>query len=79
MTTTMPFSLTGHRQAALYRLASRCKVAEPLRAIQAVDALQRIDAGDYGFCIACGMKIPEASLESRPERTHCSSCNAQVA
>jgi DnaK suppressor protein len=78
-TRTASFSLTDHRQAALYRLVSHCKGNEPMRAIRAVEALRRMEAGDYGYCMACGMKIPEASLESRPERRHCSGCEAQVA
>ena len=79
LTTTRPFSLTDHRQAALCRLVSRGKRDEPMRAIRAAEALRRLEAGDYGYCIACGMKIPEASLESRPERRHCSGCQAQAA
>jgi hypothetical protein len=77
MTTT--FSLTGHRESALRRLASCCQEHDPVRAILAIEAMQRMEDGDYGYCMACGMKIPEASLESRPERTHCSSCEARVA
>jgi len=76
MTTTMSFSLMGHRQAALHRLVFRCKEEEPMRAIRAVEALRRMEAGDYGYCLACGMKLPEASLEARPERSHCSGCEA---
>ena len=76
MTTT--FSLTGHRQSALRRLASSSREHDAERATRAAEALQRMEDGDYGYCIACGMKIPEASLESRPERRHCSGCEAKV-
>lgn len=76
---TTQFSLSEHRRAALKRLASECKKHDPERAIRAVEALERIEDGFYGYCITCGMKIPEASLESRPERRHCSGCGAEAA
>jgi RNA polymerase-binding transcription factor DksA len=79
VTTTAPFSLSGHRRAALQRLASSCREHDPVRAIRAIEALRRMEDGDYGYCIACGMKIPEANLESRPERGHCSGCEVEGA
>jgi len=47
---------------------ARAKVAE----IEA--ALERVDAGSYGLCEACGKPIPEARLEVVPEATLCVSC-----
>lgn len=75
MPTTVPFSMTGHRKAALQRLA---RSADPRRARQALEALYRVEIGAYGYCIACGLKIPEASLEQRPERRHCSACEPKA-
>ncbi|MHC5030259.1 MAG: TraR/DksA family transcriptional regulator [Planctomycetota bacterium] len=52
---------------------------DPVRAIRAVEALERMEAGVYGYCVACGMKIPEARLEEKPERRHCTACEGAVA
>ena len=41
---------------------------------QVDDALSRLDAGDYGVCLACGRPIPVARLEVRPFAEHCVSC-----
>ena len=47
---------------------ARAKVAE-------IDAaLERVDAGTYGQCEACGKAIPHARLEVVPEATLCVGC-----
>ena len=54
----------------LLRVASeaRAKVAE-------IDAaLERVEAGTYGRCEACGKAIPHARLEVVPEATLCVGC-----
>jgi RNA polymerase-binding transcription factor DksA len=71
-----PFSMQEHRKAALRKLSQE---GDPVRAMLALEALARLDAGNYGYCLACGIKIPEAKLESRPERRHCSACEGSVA
>jgi RNA polymerase-binding transcription factor DksA len=43
-----------------------------IRVIQA--ALERIDAGTYGECEACGELIDEARLSAIPEATRCVGC-----
>ncbi|MHC4135441.1 MAG: TraR/DksA family transcriptional regulator [Planctomycetota bacterium] len=68
--------MPDHRQAALQRLV---QANDPVRALRAVEALERMEAGVYGYCVACGMKIPEARLEERPERRHCTACEGAVA
>jgi DnaK suppressor protein len=37
-------------------------------------ALARIDAGDYGLCVECGLEIPEARLLVLPFTEYCVSC-----
>jgi len=37
-------------------------------------ALDRMDAGIYGKCLACGKEIPEARLEAEPEAEFCIQC-----
>lgn len=37
-------------------------------------ALSRISSDTYGYCLVCGMSIPERELERKPERQHCSCC-----
>lgn len=39
--------------------------------IQVQDALQRIDAGNYGKCMSCGCEIPTARLEAEPWAIYC--------
>ena len=38
------------------------------------NALQRIDKGDYGYCIDCDEEIAEARLEFDPATTLCIDC-----
>jgi DnaK suppressor protein len=37
-------------------------------------ALERLDAGTYGMCLACGRPIPDARLEALPSATTCVTC-----
>ncbi len=39
-----------------------------------VAALRRIEAGDYGWCAACGEDIAPARLLNDPTVTHCINC-----
>lgn len=38
---------------------------------QVAAALRRIEDGTYGRCVDCGMQIPPARLEVRPEAARC--------
>jgi DnaK suppressor protein len=38
------------------------------------DALDRLDAGDFGICEDCGEEISEARLKARPVTTQCINC-----
>ncbi|WP_417806838.1 TraR/DksA family transcriptional regulator [Thioclava sp.] len=42
---------------------------QELRVIEA--ALQRLDAGEYGFCVTCGERIDEARLDLLPATPFC--------
>lgn len=46
--------------------------ASELQRIEA--ALARLDAGDYGFCIACGEEIADKRLELDPTAPLCIDC-----
>jgi RNA polymerase-binding protein DksA len=37
-------------------------------------ALARIESGDYGICIDCGVEIPEGRLEVKPYARRCIQC-----
>lgn len=37
-------------------------------------ALTRMDTGEYGICIDCGIEIPEARLEANPFSERCVEC-----
>lgn len=39
-------------------------------------ALQRMDVGDYGICLACGKPIAYARLEVQPAAAKCMACQA---
>jgi RNA polymerase-binding transcription factor DksA len=41
-------------------------------------AQQRLAAGTYGVCEACGRPIPAERLLARPEARHCVPCSARV-
>lgn len=38
------------------------------------EALRRIDAGDYGFCVSCEDEIQEKRLDAVPWARHCIKC-----
>ncbi len=48
------------------------ETAQSIRAVQA--ALERIAAGTYGICGACGEPIAPARLRAVPEATRCVNC-----
>ena len=45
---------------------------------EAMDALERLEEGKYGFCRDCGERIPEARLRVKPEATRCVRCQAEA-
>lgn len=72
-------SRAQQRQALLQELATDEAVYLTLgkgysRAVEAVDALQRIRDGTYGSCAECGKRIPAARLQVKPEATRCVVC-----
>ncbi|WP_207933459.1 TraR/DksA C4-type zinc finger protein [Actinomadura sp. GC306] len=40
-------------------------------------ALERIGAGTYGRCVACGEPVPDGRLEARPDAARCVTCQAR--
>ena len=71
-------SFTIHYRKRLQELAQRCGENDPTRAMQASEALRRIEDGDYGFCMLCGLSLPHARLELKPEVGHCAHCEAAL-
>lgn len=47
------------------------------RAVEAVEALQRMRDGTYGTCVDCGGRIPAARLQVKPEATRCIGCQTE--
>jgi DnaK suppressor protein len=41
---------------------------------QVEDALERMDSGTFGVCLACGEKLPRKRLELVPWAAYCVSC-----
>ena len=59
------------QQQAMAKASERARSRERLR----VDAaLQRIEDGEYGFCIECGSEIPFERLRIDPAASHCVAC-----
>ena len=44
---------------------------------QVTDALERIDAGNYGHCQICGKHISESRLDALPYTAYCIHCARQ--
>lgn len=42
-----------------------------------LDALVRIERGDYGTCADCTSAIPEGRLDARPEAARCVACQSK--
>ena len=40
--------------------------------------LERIDNGEYGFCVTCGEEIAEKRLLARPLATQCIDCKTEA-
>ena len=47
-----------------------------LREVEA--ALARLDAGTYGYCVACGEEISAARLAASPEVARCINCQSAM-
>lgn len=45
-----------------------------VRRNQLMDALKRLDAGEFGWCEACGELIAPRRLDADPAVTHCVDC-----
>lgn len=41
-------------------------------------ALQRLDEGTFGKCIACGAKIPKARIQAVPYAAYCVDCERKA-
>lgn len=59
-------------QAQEMNKATAARAELELRQIDA--ALQRIDSGDYGLCVACDEEIAAGRLDANPTVTLCVSC-----
>ena len=49
---------------------------ETLAQIEA--ALERIESGEYGFCVECGGKIPKMRLKTIPFTPYCVKCASKL-
>ena len=57
------------------RLALEERLGESLNEVE--HALQKYEAGTYGFCDSCGQPIEQGRLEAIPQASLCLSCKAQ--
>jgi len=42
------------------------------------EALDRLNSGDYGFCLACDLPIPSKRLEALPWARYCVQCQEEI-
>ncbi len=70
-------TMITHFRKMLRRLASSRRRADLQRAEQASFALELMETGEYGFCLGCGLRIPELRLLTKPEATHCQRCERE--
>ncbi len=75
-------SRSQQRQRLLHELAAEEAVfinygGSYSRAVEAIEALERIRTGHYGACTECGGKIAAARLQIKPEAMRCISCQEQ--
>ncbi len=40
------------------------------------EAFDRMESGDFGYCVKCDAKIPLNQLEHDPAKSHCSDCDS---
>ena len=59
-----------------FQLRIRDRERVYIRKIQ--QALQQIDDGEYGYCVACGEEIGEQRLIARIVATHCIDCKTEA-
>ena len=57
------------------RQAERDRDAAELRELEA--ARERLDAGEFGICVDCGVDIPRERLEAMPSAARCIDCQAR--
>ena len=74
MKNSKELTIDAHLKTMLHQIASKQRGAGQKHARKATIALNRMDAGTYGFCILCGIKIPELRLLAKPEGIHCEKC-----
>ena len=61
----------------LRQIVSQCSESSSSRRRHAAQALTRIKEGTYGYCMRCGMQIPERAMELRPDRQNCLRCESK--
>ena len=70
-------TVRAHLETMLRRIVASRRTADRARTHEAAFALERMDAGTYGFCSVCGLQIPELRLQTKPEATRCASCERE--
>ena len=74
MSTTPRDLMLDYGKTALSRILAGGDGGEPQLQMEAREAMRRMREGRYGYCMACGMKMPARDIELRPERRSCAKC-----
>jgi DnaK suppressor protein len=51
--------------------------AAKARRLLILEALRRLDEGNYGLCVDCRRPVPDGRLEAKPEASRCVTCQAK--
>lgn len=51
--------------------------AAKARRVLILEALRRLDEGNYGLCVDCRRTVPDGRLEAKPEAARCVTCQAK--
>ncbi|WP_319529076.1 TraR/DksA family transcriptional regulator [uncultured Cohaesibacter sp.] len=57
-------------------MAQEVERRRELELMRIEQAVQRLESGDFGYCIECDAEIPLKRLEIDPTATHCVKCAA---
>lgn len=66
--------MLDQRRMVLVRLAAACRRKDRERMRGALESLRRLRDGSYGYCISCGIRIPDGELSRAPDSLRCSRC-----
>ena len=72
------FGRVSRGDALQQQSMAKAGLAQSQRQLRKVlQAIERYDTGDYGYCLDCGQSVQIARLEIRPETSFCFECQSK--